>query len=40
MMFAEIRQGNFDIMRWRSPNFFQGDGQKFRLAPQTWIEKQ
>jgi len=31
MMFAEIRQGNFDIMRWRSPNRFQGDGQKFRL---------
>ena len=30
MMFAEIRQGNFDIMRWRS-QFFQGDGQKFRL---------
>ena len=31
MMFAEIRQGNFDIMRWRAPNFLQGDGQKFRL---------
>ena len=31
MMFAEIRQGNFDIMRWRSPHRLQGDGQKFRL---------
>jgi len=31
MMFAEIRQGDFDIMRWRAPNFLQGDGQKFRL---------
>jgi len=31
MMFAEFRQGNFDIMRWRSPHRLQGDGQKFRL---------
>ena len=31
MMFAELRQGNFDIMRWRSPHRLQGDGQKFRL---------
>ena len=31
MMFAEFRQGNFDIMRWRSPYRLQGDGQKFRL---------
>jgi outer membrane protein insertion porin family len=31
MMYAEIRQGNFDLFRWRSPNRFQGDGQKFRL---------
>ena len=31
MMFAEIRQGNFDIMRWRAPHRLQGDGQKFRL---------
>ena len=31
MMFAEFRQGNFDIMRWRSPHLLQGDGQKFRL---------
>ena len=30
MMFAEFRQGNFDIMRWRSPHRLQGDGQKFR----------
>ncbi|MFL2914101.1 MAG: outer membrane protein assembly factor BamA, partial [Opitutales bacterium] len=26
MMFAEFRQGNFDIMRWRSPYRLQGDG--------------
>lgn len=31
MMFAEFRQGNFDIMRWRAPHRLQGDGQKFRL---------
>ncbi len=31
MMFAEFRQGNFDIMKWRSPHRLQGDGQKFRL---------
>ena len=31
MMFAEFRQGNFDIMRWRTPHPLQGDGQKFRL---------
>ena len=31
MMFAEFRQGNFDIMMWRSPHRLQGDGQKFRL---------
>ena len=31
MMFAEFRQGNFDLMRWRSPHRLQGDGQKFRL---------
>ena len=31
MMFAEFRQGNFDLMRWRSPYRLQGDGQKFRL---------
>ena len=31
MLFAEFRQGNFDIMRWRSPHRLQGDGQKFRL---------
>ncbi len=31
MMYAEIRQGNFDLMRWRSPDLFQGAGQKFRL---------
>ncbi len=31
MMFAEFRQGNFDIMKWRSPYRLQGDGQKFRL---------
>ena len=31
MMFAEFRQGNFDIMRWRAPNRLQGDSQKFRL---------
>ena len=31
MMYAEFRQGNFDIMRWRNPNLLQGDGQKFRL---------
>ena len=30
MMFAEFRQGNFDIMKWRSPHRLQGDGQKFR----------
>ena len=31
MMFAEFRQGNFDIMRWRAPHRLQGDSQKFRL---------
>ena len=31
MMFAEFRQGNFDIMKWRAPNRLQGDSQKFRL---------
>ena len=31
MMYAEFRQGNFDIMKWRSPHRLQGDGQKFRL---------
>ena len=31
MMFAEFRQGNFDVMRWRAPHRLQGDGQKFRL---------
>ena len=31
MMFAEFRQGNFDIMLWRTPHPLQGDGQKFRL---------
>ena len=31
MMFAEFRQGNFDLFRWRGPHRFQGDGQKFRL---------
>ena len=31
MMFAEFRQGNFDLFRWRSPHRLQGDGQKFRL---------
>lgn len=31
MMFAEFRQGNFDLMRWRAPHRLQGDGQKFRL---------
>ena len=32
MMFAEFRQGNFDIMKWRSPHRLQGDGQKFRFV--------
>jgi outer membrane protein insertion porin family len=31
MMYAEFRQGNFDIMKWRAPHRLQGDGQKFRL---------
>ncbi|MGA0903799.1 MAG: outer membrane protein assembly factor BamA, partial [Opitutales bacterium] len=31
MLYAEFRQGNFDIMKWRSPHRLQGDGQKFRL---------
>ena len=31
MMFAEFRQGNFDLFRWRGPHRLQGDGQKFRL---------
>ncbi len=31
MMFAEFRQGNFDVTRWRTPHPLQGDGQKFRL---------
>jgi len=31
MMFAEFRQGNFDLFRWRGPHKLQGDGQKFRL---------
>ena len=31
MMYAEIRQGNFDLFRWRAPHRLQGDGQKFRL---------
>ena len=31
MMFAEYREGNFDLMRWRSPHRLRGDGQKFRL---------
>lgn len=31
MMYAEFRQGNFDLFRWRGPHRLQGDGQKFRL---------
>ena len=31
MMYAEFRQGNFDLMKWRAPHRLQGDGQKFRL---------
>lgn len=31
-LFAELSQGNFDILNYRS--FFQGDGQKFRLRLQ------
>ena len=31
MMYAEFRQGNFDLMKWRAPYRLQGDGQKFRL---------
>ena len=31
MVYAEFRQGNFDIMKWRAPHRLQGDGQKFRL---------
>jgi len=31
MIYAEFRQGNFDIMKWRAPHRLQGDGQKFRL---------
>ena len=37
MMFAEFRQGNFDIMKWRSPHRLQGDGQKFRLRLKAWF---
>ncbi|MGC6455594.1 MAG: outer membrane protein assembly factor BamA [Coraliomargaritaceae bacterium] len=29
VVYAEMRQGNFDILNWR--NGFQGDGQKFRI---------
>lgn len=29
VIFFELTQGNFDLFNWR--NFFQGDGQKFRL---------
>ena len=32
MMFAEFRQGNFDITKWKIPHRLQGDGQKFRLS--------
>ncbi len=32
ILFAEVTQGNFDLFNWR--NFFQGDGQKFRLRAQ------
>ena len=31
MLYAEFRQGNFDIMKWRAPHRLQGDSQKFRL---------
>ncbi len=31
MLYAEFRQGNFDLMKWRAPHRLQGDGQKFRL---------
>ena len=32
ILFAEVTQGNFDLFNWR--DFFQGDGQKFRLRAQ------
>ena len=31
MMYAEFRQGNFDLMKWSAPHRLQVDGQKFRL---------
>ena len=32
IVYAEVRQGNFDLFNWRGG--FQGDGQKFRLRVQ------